>query len=435
MITNNNKDYDKYIKYKYKYIELKKQNMLGGNNYRNIIEYFNKLCLQNEKFRDLFIKWAIGSDDYARYIVFQPFIKDTVKVSDILSIIMGYMIDVNNKIVQFMKTCPYISKNNMMLKNDGVYECYPTNCKKMKLQYEGDIISIYGSDQFSMILTTKGLYVKGSNKYGEPTIGSEYATNRYDFKKIDNTYYDGDILSFSKGESHTLIVTKSGIYGCGSNKYGELGLGHNREQWLFQKINDKDYEGNIISAVCGKNHTAILTTSGLYVCGNNENGQLGLGHNNNQNLLQKIDKKSYGGGNIERVCCGWNSTILSTSSDLYACGNNIYGNLGTGDKLSQNIFKKINKEFNNDDIISIICGVGSTTIFTINGLYISGGLHGFGTTAGLNTFEYAKKDLYEGDIIAVICNDYTSMILTTNGLYVRDYWDDVGGILHKIEYP
>ena len=74
--------------------------------------------------------------------------------------------------------------------------------------------------------------------------------------------------------------------GLGDNSYGQLGLGHNQNQNSPQKLNLL----NIKDIICGGLHTIALTNSNeIWVWGRNDEGQLGLGHNQDQNSPQKLN--------------------------------------------------------------------------------------------------------------------------------------------------
>ena len=51
-------------------------------------------------------------------------------------------------------------------------------------------------------------------------------------------------------------------------------------------MNLRNIEGKVVSVTLGGDHTAVLTDEGkVYVCGNNDRGQLGLGDNRNRKRL------------------------------------------------------------------------------------------------------------------------------------------------------
>lgn len=128
-------------------------------------------------------------------------------------------------------------------------------------------------------------------------------------------------LLLSCGTSHTILLIDSNAYAWGSNEYGQLGLGHNTDQDLPQKIDLKD----IIVIECGGHYTvAINKFNKVYSWGNNEYGQLGLKTTESQNLPQEVDLK-----NISKIACGMDHTVAVTNSGrVYAWGDNMSCQLG-----------------------------------------------------------------------------------------------------------
>jgi len=98
----------------------------------------------------------------------------------------------------------------------------------------------------------------------------------------------------------TVIIDNSGyVYGCGNNANGQLGLGNTTNQLTFQKLLDlsgqqrlTDPSGaikNIKQVSCGYLYTILLDNSGyVYGCGINGDGQLGLGNTTQYTTFQKL---------------------------------------------------------------------------------------------------------------------------------------------------
>lgn len=107
------------------------------------------------------------------------------------------------------------------------------------------------------------------------------------------------IKSVHSGAYHTLVLTENGVlYGWGLHENGQLGLGKLSREGaqpcqhspvrisffddLFRRalqngeINTSRKEF-ILDVQCGASHSMVLTQLGLYVCGQNTFGQLGLG--------------------------------------------------------------------------------------------------------------------------------------------------------------
>ncbi len=159
-------------------------------------------------------------------------------------------------------------------------------------------------------------------------------------------------MSFS---NDTFILKNDGtLWGCGRNDYSLLGLGNTSRKTIFTQITTN--ADNIKSVYCGENHTIILKNDGtLWGCGNNVNGQLGLGDTSNRATFTQITTNI---DDIKSVYCGYNCTfILKNDGTLWSCGTNSYGELGLGDTTSRNTFTKA---INN--VKSVDCGYGHTLI-------------------------------------------------------------------------
>ena len=84
----------------------------------------------------------------------------------------------------------------------------------------------------------------------------------------------------------------------------------------------------------GGKHSLILTNKGhMYVCGYGAQGQLGLGHTKNKYepvIVQSMITKK-----VKMVAAGANHSLcLTTRGDVFSCGYNAKGQLGTGDERS-----------------------------------------------------------------------------------------------------
>ncbi|XP_031242571.1 secretion-regulating guanine nucleotide exchange factor isoform X3 [Mastomys coucha] len=103
------------------------------------------------------------------------------------------------------------------------------------------------------------------------------------------------------------------IVGQGANSYGQLGLGHKEDVFLPQQLSDFCQASCIKSVTGGGGHSAVVTErGGLFVCGLNKDGQLGLGHT--EEVLCFTICKPLLGCPIRQVACGWDFTIMLTAT-------------------------------------------------------------------------------------------------------------------------
>ncbi|GAB5577641.1 secretion-regulating guanine nucleotide exchange factor [Prionailurus iriomotensis] len=114
----------------------------------------------------------------------------------------------------------------------------------------------------------------------------------------------------------------------GANSYGQLGLGHKEDVLLPQQLNDFCKPECVRRITGGGGHSAIVTDEGgLFVCGLNKDGQLGLGHT--EDVLYFTTCRSLLGCPVQQVACGWDFTIILTENgQVLSCGSNSFGQLG-----------------------------------------------------------------------------------------------------------
>lgn len=118
------------------------------------------------------------------------------------------------------------------------------------------------------------------------------------------------------------------LFAWGANSYGQLGLGHKEDVLLPQQLSDFCKSGCIKSVTGGGGHSVVVTDGGgLFVCGLNKDGQLGLGHT--EEVLRFTICKPLLGCPIRQVACGWDFTIMLTEKgQVLSCGSNAFGQLG-----------------------------------------------------------------------------------------------------------
>ena len=152
-----------------------------------------------------------------------------------------------------------------------------------------------------------------------------------------------NISKISAGYFHSLFQNIYGeIFSCGNNQWGECGLGHfshpNSPQITPSLI--LNLPSNIVEFACGYNQSLFLDSEGnVFSVGYNYYGQLGLGHNTRQNILNKIP-------NIPPIkiisCLGASSFLIDFEGNLWSFGNNSHGLLGHGDTTHSHTPKIIN---------------------------------------------------------------------------------------------
>lgn len=216
-------------------------------------------------------------------------------------------------------------------------------------------------------------------------------------------------IQISAGHRHTIIISNK-IYVWGNNDSGQLGLGDNIARYSPQEL----LLNNIKSISCGLYHTVALTEyNKIYVWGSNDTGQLGLGDRNNKNLPQQLVLSD-----INSISCGmYHTCVLTNFNKIYGWGCNSAGQLGLGDDNSRTTPQEL--ILHNVEFESISCGGYHTIALTKHAeIYVWGSnKHG---QLGLGDFKNIKcpQKLSLTNIKSIICGGYYTIALTmSNTIY------------------
>ena len=152
-----------------------------------------------------------------------------------------------------------------------------------------------------------------------------------------------NIVHFICGYYHSLFLDSEGnVFSVGNNEFGQLGLGHNIHQNVLTKIPNIP---PIQTISCVFHSSYLIDFEGnLWSFGDNDHGQLGHGDNTNINApkvintLKEIQQISHGS-------CGRHFFAKNSQNQIFATGDNFYGQLGTGDTRSVSIPKEINSQY------------------------------------------------------------------------------------------
>jgi hypothetical protein len=134
----------------------------------------------------------------------------------------------------------------------------------------------------------------------------------------------------------------------------------------------------IVSISCGNNFTIFLSEKGnVYSMGsNNKYGQLGLGDTSIQLSPKIIPFFKNNKIKITQISCGYcHALALSEEGNAYSWGFGAEGQLGLGQEISVNLFPKLIKYFNDNNIsiFQVSSGYHSSYFLTeTNSIYVAG---------------------------------------------------------------
>lgn len=149
-----------------------------------------------------------------------------------------------------------------------------------------------------------------------------------------------------------LYRTHGEVFSFGSNDKGQLGLGDTENKNIPMLITSLSVPIKHISA--GGSHSLLLDEfGGVWSCGSNEFGQLGLGDRVDKHIPTKIDVPK-----MKSVCAGYIcSLLLDEFGKMWAFGSNNFGQLGSGNRIDKLTPTLIN---------SIPARIKSMSVFSFN---------------------------------------------------------------------
>ena len=142
-------------------------------------------------------------------------------------------------------------------------------------------------------------------------------------------------LQISSGESHTCALLESGSVRCwGYNHYGQLGLGNYNtigDNELPSSINALNFGQRVIQVSAGQDYTCVLLENGGTRCwGHNYYGQLGLGHRSTVNSISQLNDLPLG-QKVKLISAGpVHACAILFDGKVKCWGNNNSGQLGLG---------------------------------------------------------------------------------------------------------
>lgn len=193
----------------------------------------------------------------------------------------------------------------------------------------------------------------GANLVGQSGLGN------LEFSSIPHKIMDIKIKSISCGAFHTMVVDlNNNIWTFGKNEDGQLGLGSYNIQ--FVPIQIPNIKAKMVS--CGDSHTMFIDMDdNVWAFGNNEYGQLGV--DDTQTRSNPIQLSWNHENKAKFISCGYAYTmIIDMNDNIWAFGDNEFGQLGLGDEQTRHnpaLIPGIKAE-------AISCGDNHTIIIDMN---------------------------------------------------------------------
>ena len=231
-----------------------------------------------------------------------------------------------------------------------------------------DVIAIASGTNHVLVLTEENeLWAWGKNENGQLANNNPTSFNR----PIRITGLPSNrIVQIVAGDAHSMVLLDNGeIWSWGDNAFGQLGIGN-----IVSSINptrviqdNGDPLTNIVSVAAGSFHSLALSNDGyIWAFGSNQDGQLGNGTTADLSKPAKVQHPENGQALSEIVYIAAGSShslALQNSGDIWAWGDNKYGQLGIGTVKNQNLPQKTNcSDIPKNQILTIDAGKQHTVL-------------------------------------------------------------------------
>src|SRR3990167_8764339 len=189
----------------------------------------------------------------------------------------------------------------------------------------------------SLFLDCEGsVWICGYNGNGGLGLGD--TTQRNKAEKIQGL---PAIKSMAGGVHWSMFVDEQGnVWVCGWNRRGELGLGHTTQINSPQKNNNLSGIVAVAGGYC--NFSMFLDKQGnVFTCGYNYHGQLGLGDKNDRHTPHKVNNIPPMSSLSSCNTAEYYLQIVDCEGGVWSCGRNDYGQLGVGHTNDTLTFQQI----------------------------------------------------------------------------------------------
>lgn len=185
----------------------------------------------------------------------------------------------------------------------------------------GPIVQISAGSWWTLLLDASGVAYACGDRDGIPMPGNAYSPDIFTPVPIE---MPAKIVRVAASGRHSVFLDEHGIaYTCGSNEFGQLGLGDTVSRSTPTSVEEMLPMRRIVAVAVGPNKTAFVDDGGrAYTCGQDWYGELGLGD-------IRIRKRHFPtlvaallGVRVVQVAIGQTHTVfLDDSGAVYTCGS------------------------------------------------------------------------------------------------------------------
>jgi len=302
---------------------------------------------------------------------------------------------------------------------DGTYGGSLSDTNKPETIVYTNVMAVAGGGYHSLFILTNGsLWAVGNDNLGQLGDGTNGVLSDGNIQMTNKPemIVSSNVTAIAAGLSFSMFIKSDGsLWGMGDDSNGELGddLGGSG---VFTNKPEMIITNGVSAVACGLYHTLFLKTNGtLWAMGSQSYGQLGDGFTASGYFTNKPELIT--NGVVAIVCGGDHSLFINTNGDLYAMGDDGYGQLGDGLGTSNATPVSTNRpEFITNGVVAIAAGEDHSLFIRTNGsLWAMGnnfyGQLGDGTT---NESNYPEM-IVPSNVTAIACGYFQSFFIKNDG--------------------
>ncbi|TYZ63890.1 hypothetical protein PybrP1_006253, partial [[Pythium] brassicae (nom. inval.)] len=277
-----------------------------------------------------------------------------------------------------------------------------------------------GNEQTVLLCESGDVFACGYNDSGQCGTGS---TERMPSLRLVPALTGKNIIALFSGNGceHLAALTASGsLFTVGFNGRGQLGHGSTlttAEPAPVLRLAEK----HVVDVACSYFHSAVVTSDGeLFTCGRNDFGQLGTADGGDKHFPHPVSFSLR--HPVLTVACGQHHTVASLSGGgLLVFGKNDYGQLGLGDMTGPVVgpTRVVGSALENAFVTKLACGYHHTVAVTDDGAVYTFGRNDFGQLGLGHAKHVARPTLVSAlarvRVVQAACGCYHTLALSDDG--------------------
>jgi alpha-tubulin suppressor-like RCC1 family protein len=228
--------------------------------------------------------------------------------------------------------------------------------------------SVAGGGTLSCALVNGGAKCWGGNDRGQLGTGNNTVSNA----PTDTVGLSSGVSQIAAGVNYACAVASGGAAKCwGLNDNGQLG--NNSLQNSNVPTDVVGLSSGVTAIAARQNHTCAIVSGGAKCWGTNGSGQLGTGNNSPSQVPVDVSGLP-AGSNVAAIGIGAAHSCAVINGSVKCWGDNLYGELGTGNTSNTNV---------PTDVLGLSSGVTAIAV---------GGYHACALTAGGGVKCWGRND-------------------------------------------